>query len=74
MHKSLNPRDHVNKLDVKSKKWRRGLINIEICVDSSIDELDYTRIILTTKFPIKWTDNESWKQYSIDGKTDILEG
>ena len=39
MHKSLNPRDDVDRLYVSRKEGRRVLYNIEASVDESIQRL-----------------------------------
>ena len=43
MHKTLHPRDDVDRLHVSRKEWGRGLANIEDSVHASIKRLeDYT--------------------------------
>ena len=40
MHKTLHPRDDVDRLYVSRRKGRRGLANIEDSVDTSLQRLE----------------------------------
>ncbi len=40
MHKALHPRDDVDRLHVSRKEGGRGLVNIEVSVDASIQQLE----------------------------------
>ena len=39
MHKTLRPRDDIDRLYMSRKEGRRGLANIKDCVDTAIQQL-----------------------------------